>query len=372
MPNSNRQQRSLRVGGVIALIVAGVVVAGTLASHFLHLGSARAELARATAKGPEVQVVHAAASGGMRDITILADVVPYQTATLYAKVSGYLGKVLVDKGDTVKAGQLLATIESQETDAQYASAAADLANKKQIARRYDQLAQQNAIAVQQKDQADADARIAQATLNQQATLKGYERIVAPFNGRITARYADPGALMQNAANSQTSSQPVVTVQDDSKLRIDAFVQQQDAPFVHAGDKVDIADAANRGRKIEATLTRVSGALDPRTRTMLVEVMLDNSKEMLLGGSFTYMTLHVPEPTATQIPVGALITRGSDQFIALVDKSSHLHFVKVTIASTDGDTITLAEGLKPGTAIAVDIPEDATDGSLVQAVPTTAN
>ena len=101
-------------------------------------------------------------------------------------------------------------------------------------------------------------------------------------------------------------------------------------------------------------------------------MLDNPKDMLLGGSFAYMTLHVPEPTATQIPVGALITRGSDQFIAVVDKDSRLHFVKIAIASTDGDTITLAQGLKPGTAIAVDLPEDATDGATVQAVPITAN
>jgi multidrug efflux pump subunit AcrA (membrane-fusion protein) len=118
MPNSIPQQGRLRLGGIIALIVAAVVVTGVLASHYLHLSTARAELARDTAKGPEVQVVRAAASGGMRDITILADVVPYQQATLYAKVSGYLGKVLVDKGDVVKAGQLLATIESQETDAQ--------------------------------------------------------------------------------------------------------------------------------------------------------------------------------------------------------------------------------------------------------------
>ncbi len=154
--------------------------------------------------------------------------------------------------------------------------------------------------------------------------------------------------MQNAQTGQTASLPVVTVEDDSKLRIDAFVQQQDAPFVHAGDKVDIVDAANPNRKIEATLTRVSGALDPRTRTMLVEALLDHPKEMLLGGSFAYMTLHVPEPTATQIPVGALITRGSDQFIALVDKDLRLHFVKIEVASTDGDTITLAQGLKPGT------------------------
>jgi len=132
------------------------------------------------------------------------------------------------------------------------------------------------------------------------------------------------------------------------------------------------DAANPGRKIKATLTRVSGALDPRTRTMLVEAQLDNRKDMLLGGSFAYMTLHVPEPSATQIPVGALITRGSDQFIALVGKDSRLQFVKIEVASTDGDTLTLAEGLRPGTEIAVDLPEDAIDGARVQATSVAAN
>src|SRR6201985_1914550 len=118
MPNTNVQTR-LRRGGVIALTVAAVIVVAAVALHYTHISSARAELERDTAKGPEVQVVQARASGGLRDITILADVRPYQEATLYAKVSGYLGKVLVDKGDKVKTGQLLATIESQETDAQY-------------------------------------------------------------------------------------------------------------------------------------------------------------------------------------------------------------------------------------------------------------
>jgi RND family efflux transporter MFP subunit len=370
MPDPHAQTR-LRRGAGIALVIAAVIVAAAVVLHFTHVSTARAELERDTAKGPEVRVVQTQAGGGARDITILADVRPYQEATLYAKVSGYLGKVVVDKGDKVKAGQLLATIESQETDAQYVSAAADLANKKQIAQRYDQLARQNAIAAQQKDQADADARVAQAVLSQDATLKGYERLTAPFDGKITARFADPGALVQNATNSQTSSQPVVTVSDDSKLRIDAFVQQQDAPFVHAGDTADIVDSTNPARKISAKVSRVSGALDPRTRTMLVEVMLDNEDDTLLGGSFAYMTLHVPVPSATQIPVGALITRGSDQFIALVDSGSHLHLVKIKVASTDGDVITLADGLKPGTRIAVDLPAEATDGTLVQPVMASA-
>jgi len=160
------------------------------------------------------------------------------------------------------------------------------------------------------------------------------------------------------------------VSDDRKLRIDAFVQQQDAPFVHAGDAADIVDAANPGRKISAKVSRVSGALDPRSRTMLVEVLLDNPNDSLLSGSFAYVTLHVPEPSATQIPVGAMITRGSDQFIALVDPHSRLHLVKIQVAATDGDTITLAEGLKPGTRIAVDLPPEAVDGALVRPVTAT--
>ena len=84
-------------------------------------------------------------------------------------------------------------------------------------------------------------------MDQDATLKGYERVIAPFDGKVTARFADAGALVQNAQTGQTASQPVVTVEDDSKLRIDAYVQQQVAPFVHAGDKAHIIDAANSGR-----------------------------------------------------------------------------------------------------------------------------
>jgi multidrug efflux pump subunit AcrA (membrane-fusion protein) len=104
-----------------------------VALHFTGLSSARSDLHQATAKGPLVQVVEAGAAPALREVTVLASVTPYQQATLYAKVSGYLSKVLVDKGDAVKTGQLLATIESQETEAQYNSARADLANKQRIA-----------------------------------------------------------------------------------------------------------------------------------------------------------------------------------------------------------------------------------------------
>jgi RND family efflux transporter MFP subunit len=355
----------LRRAAIMILVPAAILAVVVIVLHHTSLSSERSDLADATSKGPIVQVVRANAAPALQTATVLASVTPYQQATLYAKVSGYLAKVLVDKGDHVKAGQLLATIESQETDAQYNSARADLMNKQRIAQRYDQLLRQNAIAAQQADQADADARVARATLDQYATLKSYERLTAPFDGQVTARFADPGALVQNATTSQTAAQPVVTVSDDTRLRIDAYVQQNVAPFVHDGDGVEIVDAANTGRSVAAKITRVSGELDPRTRTMLVEVVLDNKNRLFLGGSFAYMTLHVPVAIATQVPVGALITRGNYQFVAVVGADSRLHYVKVTVASTDGDTVSLAGGIKPGTLIAVDLPAEAADGGLVQ-------
>ncbi len=350
---------------ILVLVAVTILAVVVVVLHHTSLSSERSDLAEATSKGPIVQVVRANAAPALQTVTVLASVTPYSQATLYAKVSGYLANVLVDKGDHVKKGQLLATIESQETDAQYNSARADLINKQHIAQRYDQLLRQSAIAPQQADQADADARVAKATLDQDATLKSYERLTAPFDGQVTARFADPGALVQNATTSQTAAQPVVTISDDTRLRIDAYVQQDAAPFVHEGDSAQIVDAANTGRSLTAKITRVSGELDPRTRTMLVEVQLDNKDRFLLGGSFAYMTLHVPVTGATQVPVGALITRGNDQFVAVVGEDSRLHYIKVSVASTDGDIVSLAGSIKPGTRIAVDLPAEAADGGLVQ-------
>ena len=244
MPEAKKSGGSFRLGAVLVLLAAAVLAVALVVLHFRSLSSARTDLNQATAKGPVVQVVEAGSASALRTVTVQATVTPYSQATLYAKVSGYLSKVLVDKGDAVKAGQLLATIESQETEAQYNSARADLANKQRIAQRYDQLLRQGAIAPQQAEQSAADARVAAAAVQQYGTLRSYQRLVAPFDGRITARFVDPGALVQNATTSQTAAQPVVTISDDTRLRIDAYVQQDVAPFVHEGDPVEIVDAHN--------------------------------------------------------------------------------------------------------------------------------
>ncbi len=182
---------------------------------------------------------------------------------------------------------------------------------------------------------------------------------------MTARFADPGALVQNAETSETRSLPVVTVSDQTRLRIDAYVQQDDAPFVHDGDAVDIVDAANADRKVAATLTRTSGELDPRTRTLLVEVELPNPNGFMVGGSFAYMTLHISEPSYPQVPVNALVNRSGKVLVAIPGEGGIVHFAPVTIASDDGTTARILTGVRAGQRVALDVPDDVTEGSRIQ-------
>ena len=183
-------------------------------------------------------------------------------------------------------------------------------------------------------QFETDARMAQAVIAGLSTMKGYQIIRAPFGGRVTARFTDPGALITNAQTNQVSSQPVMTISDDSRLRVYAYVQQQDVPFVHVGGTAEVVDASDPERGMMAKVSRMTGELDARTRTMQVEVNIDNSEGFLVPGSFAYVTLHVPIKSYPQIPVTGLLTRGTDQFVAVLDDNV-VRFKTVKVASTDG-------------------------------------
>jgi RND family efflux transporter MFP subunit len=197
--------------------------------------------------------------------------------------------------------------------------------------------------------------------------KGYETIIAPFDGIVTARYADPGALVQSAATAQSSALPIVTLSDNTKLRITAYVEQRDVPFVHVGDPVDITDASDRSRTVAAKVSRTAGALDPKTRTLLIEMDIDNSKNFLVPGSFVYATLHLKVPTVPQIPVGALVVRGNDNLVAAVDDNGMVAFRNVKIGDSDGANVSIVDGVKAGDKVAVNVPDGVADGSRIQPV-----
>lgn len=200
-----------------------------------------------------------------------------------------------------------------------------------------------------------------------ATMKSYGVLRAPFAGTVTARFADPGALVQNATTNQSSALPVLTVSDSSRLCVSTYVEQRDVPFVHVGDAVKAADASNPDRVAHATLSRSSGELDPRTRTLYVECDVDNAQGLLVPGSFVYPTLHVPVKSLPRIPITALIFRGDNAFVGSVDDSGAVHFRPIKVATTDGSTATISDGLTLGERVAMNLPGEVTDGSRIQPV-----
>ncbi len=254
-------------GALIVLVTLGAVVFLT-AEHKSSLAHDTATRVADVAAGPRVQVVAAEAGGGDRNLVLTGESRPYFSATLYSKVSGYLTTVRVDKGDRVHVGETLAVVESPETDESYTSALADAKNKREIADRDAQLIARKLIAPEEAETAESDATQAEAHARALATLKSYEVIKAPFDGVVTARYADPGALMQNAQTSQTSALPVVAVGQIDSLRIFIYVDQASAADVQRGSRLTIDDPSNPGHPIHARVTRYTGELDPATRTLL--------------------------------------------------------------------------------------------------------
>jgi RND family efflux transporter MFP subunit len=350
--------------GLVALaIIAGYIVHG----RYADIAAARDTLDTEAARGPRVQVVTVGTSAAIRDIRLLGDARPFTSATLFAKVSGYLKSISVDKGDHVSAGDKLAEISSAETDALYDAAVADLDNKRKLAARDADLLTRGNVAVQSAQQSSTNLRMAEQAVRNLGTMKGYETITAPFDGTVTARFADPGALVQSAATAQSSALPIVTVSDDSKLRVTAYVEQRDVPFVHVGDAVDVADASDTTRKVSDKVSRTAGALDPKTRTLLIEVDVDNSKTFLIPGSFVYVTLHLHVPTLPQVPVGALLVRGNDNYVATVDDGGTVSLRKVQVGDSDGNNVTIADGVKTGDRVAINIPDEVADGTRIQPV-----
>lgn len=171
--------------------------------------------------------------------------------------------------------------------------------------------------------------------------------------------------MQNSTSNQTSNQPIVTLSDDRRLRINVYVEQRDVPFVKVGDIAEVSDGADSKRVVRARVARTSGQLDPRTRTLFVEIEVENEDGFLVPGSFAYVTLHVPLPGYLDIPVAALTVRGTNTSVAVVDQNGIVRMRPVKVASTDGIRVRISEGIAAGERVAINLPDEVTDGDKVQ-------
>jgi len=330
------------------------------------LANVKAAMEADVARGPRVVVSNVAQGPQFRMIQLLGDARPYQTTTVFAKVSGYLKSVLVDKGDQVTANQVIAEIDSAELESQYQSAVADLDQKQRIDARSRELLRNSTTSQQAAEQAETNYRMAQETVRNLGIMRSYQTLKAPFNGTVVARFADPGALMQAATTNQASSLPVMQIADNSKLRIGIYVEQRDVAAIKVGDEADIIDSANPDRKRKAKISRTAGTLDPRTRTLFVELDLDNSDQFLVPGSFVNVSLRVPVKSFPQIPVSAMMQRGGTQQVAVIGEDSTIKFRPIKVASTDGALINIADGLKVGERVGLNVSSDLVEGSKVRA------
>jgi membrane fusion protein (multidrug efflux system) len=354
------------VGATILIAAVGGVIA---LSAFKRASVAHERQARATAvaSGPAVRAVPVERSPGARTITLTGETRPFLSVALYAKVSGYLKEVRVDKGDHVSAGQILAIVESPETDRQVEGAIADAANKRAIADRDAQLIAQKLIAPEEAEQAETDAHVASAASERLRALKEYELIKAPFSGTVTARYADPGALVQNAEGSQTSALPVVEVGTTDSLRIFVYIAQRDAADIRRGAPVTITDPSRPDVHLTGAVNRFTGELDPSTRTLLAEIDLSNRSGAIVPGSFVQVSLSVAGRRYLEIPAEALIVRGAKDFVAVVMPDDRVTFREIHILDTDGVTVRVIDGIQEGDRVALNLGESVPEGQRVRPV-----
>lgn len=313
--------------------------------------------------GPSVKTIKAGMSGAEKGLMLIGEARPFQSVTLYAKTSGYMNKILVDKGDKVKQGQLLATIVSPEIDQQYKAAIADLENKKKIQKRDQVLVQKDYISKEDAEASETAVSVAEAQVQSLKEQMAYKNIIAPFNGTVTARFADPGALVQNATNAQTSAQPIVTISQLDKIRVYVYVSQSDASFLKEGYPVTITMTERPDLKIKASITRIAGELDPKTRMMLAEIDLRND-DNIIPGSYLQVTFKAPETKFLTIPSEAVVIRGGKFFVPVINSSSELHYQPVVINSNDGIHAAIASGINVGDIVGVNVSPELADGQKV--------
>ncbi len=348
-----------------------VVVLSGVGALFLSLRhaarireEAQARLDKAHA-GPLVEVAQVKRTEPSRQVDVIGEARPYLSDNLFARVSGYVKEVRFDKGDEVTEGQVLAVVESPETDKAYLAALADARNKQLIAQRYRKLLKQRLVAPQDEQIAVATADIAQAVLETQAVLKGYEEVRAPFDGVITSRLVDPGNLLQNATNSQSSAQLLATMSYVDELRVYAFVDQKDAAWVHPGDDAEIRLDERPDFVMNASVSRISSELDSKTRKMLTEIDIPNTERQIVSGSFVKVRLHLVTDSYLKVPVKALVMRDRKPFVPIVTSGDTLHLQPIHIVDNDGQTLVVDQGLREGESVALDVGNSLGEGARVR-------
>lgn len=304
-----------------------------------------------------------------RSVSLPGSVFPYQQATLYARVAGYLKAIRVDKGDPVKAGQLLAEIEVPELVADRTKFVAEAEVARVDYERLEQarLKAPDLVVPQRVDEAKGKWLVAKANLERIETLLHYASIVAPFDGVVTRRMVDPGAFLPAATSgSAAQTAAVLTLMDFSRVRVQVAVPEREAAIVHKGCAVRVSPEGLPGRVFEAVVSRISYALDEATRTMLVEAELRNPQGELRPGMYASVEIVLERKLdALLVPAAAvLVEKGERSVFALEGGTARKLRVKTGVS--DGARSEILEGLRADQQVILFGKQSLKDGQPVNA------
>ncbi|HKR47267.1 MAG TPA: efflux RND transporter periplasmic adaptor subunit [Paraburkholderia sp.] len=371
--------RHLKSTAAIALMVAAGIVSGGIFSR-VHAHQELATWTDAQAI-PTVATVRPQASPASEPLVLPGRLAAYINAPIYARVSGYLHAWYADIGTHVKAGQLLGVIDTPDLDQQLQQARADLqnsvANEKlaaTTAKRWTEMLKQDSVSQQEADEKTSDLIAKQATVEaNQANvrrleaLESFKRITAPFDGIVTARKTDVGALIDAGSGSGPD---LFTVSDASQLRVYVSVPQSDAASIKPGMHATLTVPERPGVKFDAKLVDTDQSISPASGTMLVQLAVDNQQGMLFPGEYTEVHLAMPgDSHALFVPASALIFRAHGMQVAVADAHQHVQLRDVTIGTDLGTRVEITSGLHAGERVIDNPPDSLASGDLVRLAAT---
>ena len=375
MADEPKLTRTTWIGmAVVALIVAAVVIFGVSARR----GSDRAlEQETAASAIPSVNVVYPTPSTLASEIALPGNTQAFMDTPIYSRTNGYLKSWYFDIGAHVKRGQLMATIETPELDQQLqvaqadlksAQANLDLANTTSV--RYQNLLKTNSVSKQETDVAVSDAAAKKAAVDASMAnvrrleqLQSFERVYAPFDGIVTARNTDVGRLI--SAGQNTTPQELFHLAAIGKLRVYVSVPEGYSTAIKDGGRATLTLDEYPGKTFEGAIARNSNAIDQATRTLNVEVDVDNPKGELLPGAYVFVHFKVPQHAAAlSIPSNTLLFRSEGLRVGVV-RNGRVQLVPVTIGRDAGATVEIASGLTPNDAVILDPSDSLASGQEVQ-------
>ena len=363
---------------LILLAIAVVVAVWCIVSRV----SARTALGKETAIAavPTVVTVKPSQAPASEALVLPGSVQAYYEAPIYARTSGYLKLWYTDIGTQVKKGQLLAEIETPEVDQQLSQAQADLATAEanyQLARTTDErwqgLLTTGSVSKQDADQRAGDAAARKAAVQSAAAnvarlhdLESFKRVLAPFDGVVTQRNTDIGALI-NAGQSPGSA--LFRVADTHRLRIYVSLPQPYAAAVVPGDSADLVFAEHPGKNFPANVAFTAQALDPATRTLQVELQVDNPKGELFPGAYAEVHFKLSTPAATlRLPVKAIMFRAAGLQVATVSGNHQVRLKSITEGRDFGNSIEVLSGVAIDDDVILNPPDSISDGASVRIAP----